>query len=245
MDVVLRAIIFDLDGVLIDSEPLHFAAFNKTLSSDGEPLTNEAYRERFLALDDKGAFIRFFADANKPLAIGKLNELMKKKSEIYLELVASEGVLPYPSVPDFVREAAGRYPLAVATGSRRHEAELLLESAGLRTFFEALVSSDDVKCGKPNPESYLKAVEFLNLTGKRPLPIKPEECVVIEDSKQGIESAHSAGMKCIAVSTSFPAFELSGADLVVGGISSLRISQVEDLFISPKPMPLPSPHSQN
>ncbi len=245
MDVVLRAIIFDLDGVLIDSEPLHFAAFNKALQGEGSPLSDEVYKENYLALDDKGAFARYFEDERKPLDLEKLNNLMKIKSEIYLNLVRSEGVLPYPSVPEFVRAVAARYPLAVATGSRRHEAELLLESAGLRPFFEGLVTSDDVKNGKPNPESYLKAVELLNSSGKRPTAIKPEECAVIEDSKQGIASAQSAGMKCVGVSTSYPAFELSSADLVVSGIASLRISQVEDLFLPPKPLHLPSPHSQN
>ncbi len=90
-----------------------------------------------------------------------------------MDLVRTEGVLPYPSVPEFIREAGARYPLAVATGSRRHEADMLLEAAGLRPFFEVLITSDDVKKGKPDPETYLKAIEMMNATGKRPFTISP------------------------------------------------------------------------
>jgi beta-phosphoglucomutase-like phosphatase (HAD superfamily) len=138
---------------------------------------------------------------------------------------------------------AQRYPLAVATGSRRHEVELLLETAGIRTHFEAIVSADDVERGKPDPESYLKALDALNQTGKRTTAIKADECAVIEDSKHGIVSAHAAGMKCVAVATSYPTFELSGADLIVPSLAALRVSQVEDLFV--QPVPLPIPHPQN
>ncbi len=81
MDVVLRAIIFDLDGVLIDSEPLHFSAFNKTLSSEGASLSSDLYKEKYLSLDDRDAFTRFYQEEKKqPLDFGKLNDLMNKKT---------------------------------------------------------------------------------------------------------------------------------------------------------------------
>ena len=130
------------------------------------------------------------------------------------------------------------------SGARRHELDLILESAGIRTYFEYVVSSDDVKKGKPDPESYLKAVEGLNARGKRSTPIRPEECAVIEDSREGIASAHAAGMKCIAVATSYPTFELSVADLVGPSLGALRLSQVEDLFRPPPVLqPIQSPQS--
>lgn len=242
--VSLRAIIFDMDGVLLDSEPLHFAAFKKSLGDLGAGMTQENYTERYLALDDRGAFTRFYLDQKQPLSKVQLDELMDKKSKLFDELTRTEGILPYPAVPEFVMAAAQRYPLAVATGSRRHEVEFLLETAGLRPHFEAIVSADDVERGKPDPESFLKALAALN-SGKRPTAIKAEECVVIEDSKHGIVSAHAAGMKCVAVATSHPAFELSGADLVVTTLASLKMSQIEDLFATPLPQPVPLPHPQN
>jgi HAD superfamily hydrolase (TIGR01509 family) len=170
---------------------------------------------------------------------------MDKKAAIFDELVHTEGILPYPAVPEFVMAVAQRYPVALATGSRRHEAEFLLETAGIRPHFEAIISADDVERGKPDPESFQKALAALNNGGKRTSAIKPEECAVIEDSKHGIVSAHAAGMKCVAVSTSHPAFELSGADLVVSSLASLKITQIEDLFATPLPQPVPMPHPQN
>ncbi len=240
---VLRAIIFDCDGVLLDSEPLHFAAFKKTLGAAGEALTEDIYKERYLALDDKGLFSKFYMDHKKDLSIAELNGLLQKKSEIFQELVQTEGVLPFPAVPELVMAVSQRYPLAIASGARRHELDILLEAAGIRTYFETIVSADDVKKGKPDPESYLKAVERLNESGKRPTAIRPEECVVIEDSRDGIRSAHTAGMKCVAVATSYPTFELSGADLVVPALASLRVSQIEDLFHPRTPQPLPAPQN--
>lgn len=243
--MALRAIVFDCDGVLMDSEPLHFAAFKKILAAEGEELTHELYVERYLAHDDRGAFKRFFEDRKKPLDDNHLQALMEKKTIVFQELVSSEGILPFPAVPEFVMAVAQRYPLAVATGARRHEVELLLETAGIRRHFEAVISADDVENGKPNPESYEKALHALNASGKRPMPIRAEECVVIEDSISGIASAHTAGMKCVAVASSYPAFELSHADLVVPNLAALKVSQIEDLFVSKTPQPIPSQHPQN
>lgn len=241
--MALRSIIFDCDGVLLDSEPLHFAALKKTLGTDGETLTEELYKERLLALDDKGSIQKFYQDRGRELTPEELSELAQKKTQIFQELVQSEGLLPFPAVPELIMAMSQRYPLAIASGSRRHELETLLEAAGIRRYFEVIISTDDVEKGKPHPESYLKALEGLNTNGKRNSPIKPEEVVVIEDSREGIASAHAAGMKCIAVSTSYPAFELSIADLVVPSMASLKMSQVEDLFYTPTPLPIPS--SQN
>lgn len=241
---VLRSVIFDCDGVLVDSEPLHFSAFKKVLGKAGESFTEEIYKDQYLAMDDRGAFRTFFERSGNVLSDADLKDLMDKKTAVYQELVQSEGLLPYPAVPEFVMAVSQRYPLAVASGARRHEVEMVLEAAGIRPYFEAVITSDDVEHGKPHPESYLKAIEALNASGKRPTAIRPEECLVIEDSKHGILAAHTAGMKCVAVATSYPTFELKSADLVVPSISSLRVSQLEDLFHNtPKPHPVASPQT--
>lgn len=241
--MALRAIIFDCDGVLVDSEPVHFSAFRKTLAAHGGTLSLETYKERYLALDDRGLFTRYFQDQGKPLNPEQLKDLIEQKGAAFQELIQTEGVLAFPAVPEFVMAAAQRYPLAIASGARKHDLEIVLESAGIRPYFETIVSADDVEHGKPNPESYLKAVESLNGSGKRNSSIRPEECAVIEDSREGIASAHSAGMKCIAVATSYPTFELSHADLVVPALASLRMSQVEDLFMPPPLLAVPAPQN--
>lgn len=239
----LRAIIFDCDGVLVDSEPAHFEAFKRTLGGDGTSLTEELYKEKYMAMDDRGIFTTFYQNAGRPLSVEELKQLMEKKTQTFQHIIQNEGLMAYPAVPELVMAVSQRYPLAVASGARKHELETVLESAGIRSFFEVVISADDVQYGKPNPESYLKAVESLNASGKRSTPIRPEECVVIEDSRDGIASAHSAGMKCVAVATSFPMFELSHADLVVPALASLRVSQIEDLFHAPVPMPTPAPEN--
>jgi beta-phosphoglucomutase len=242
--VALRAIIFDCDGVLMDSEPLHFAAFRNVLAEQGEALTEEQYKERYLALDDRGAFEKFYRDRSRSLDAAQFQILLERKTRVFQDLVSSEGILPFPAVPEFVMAASQRYPLAIASGARRHELEMILEAAGIRTYFELMVSADDVQKGKPDPESFLKAVEGLNASGKRSTAIKPAECAVIEDSREGIASAHAAGMKCIAVATSYPTFELSVADLVVPSLGALRLTQVEDLFRPPPVLqPIHAPQS--
>src|SRR6185503_11912714 len=100
--MALRSIIFDCDGVLIDSEPLHFTAFKKTLGKQADQLTWGLYKERYLARDDRGAFSRFYEDAGTPISPDQLQELMGKKSEVFKELITTEGLLPFPSVPEFV-----------------------------------------------------------------------------------------------------------------------------------------------
>jgi HAD superfamily hydrolase (TIGR01509 family) len=172
-----------------------------------------------------------------------LKELIDSKGQAFQDLIQTEGILPFPAVPELVMAASQRYPLAIASGARRHELETVLESAGIRPYFETIISADDVENGKPNPESYLKAVEGLNASGKRTSSIRPEECAVIEDSREGIASAHSARMKCIAVATSYPIFELSHADLVVPALAALRISQIEDLFQPPQLLAVPAPQN--
>jgi HAD superfamily hydrolase (TIGR01509 family) len=218
----------------------HLRGLKRTLGAEADGLTEEIYKERYLALDDRGCITKLFKENGKMLSEANLLELTEAKTKIFQELVSTEGILPFPAVPEFVMALSQRYPLAIASGARRHELEVLLEGAGIRRYFETVVSSDDVQNGKPDPESYVTALSRLNDSGKRSLPIKADECVVIEDSKEGIMSAHAAGMKCVAVATSFPAFELSVADLVVPAIAALKISQIEDLFYSPAPLPIPT-----
>ncbi|MCG3204496.1 MAG: Phosphoglycolate phosphatase [Elusimicrobia bacterium] len=241
--VALRAIIFDCDGVLVDSEPIHFSAFKKSLEAHGLDLTEEAYKERYLPLDDKGVFSKFFQDQGKDLSQENLATLVQAKGVAFHDLIQTEGIMAYPAVPEVVMAASQRYPLAIASGARRHELEVILEASGLRPYFEVIISADDVEHGKPHPESFLKAVDSLNASGKRSSAIRADECAVIEDSREGIVSAHTAGMKCVAVATSYPAFELSHADLVLPALASLKISQIEDLFQPPQLLQAPAPQN--
>ncbi len=221
-----RAIIFDFDGVIADSEPLHLAAFQQALEPEGIVLTTEAYYADYLGYDDYDAIVAALREAGRPPTEESVQALMAAKAEHFLALVR-EGVRILPGVPAFIRHAATRVPLAVASGALRREIELILAYAGLRKAFDAIVSAEDVSEGKPAPESFLLALERLR---ERVPNLAPGDCLVIEDSRAGVEAARRAGMRCLAVTNSYPASELGAADVVVPSLEKVEWERVSALF---------------
>jgi HAD superfamily hydrolase (TIGR01509 family) len=140
----------------------------------------------------------------------------------------------FPGVKQLVPELAARFPLAVASGALRDEIELVLQSFGLRNFFRAIASAEDVAAGKPDPGIFLKALQGINAglneSERSTELIRPSECLVIEDSKEGILAARRAGMKCLAVANSYPAGELASATAVVESLAEVAIPLLESLF---------------
>ena len=138
----------------------------------------------------------------------------------------------YPGAEPFVKKAADKYPIALASGARRLEVEFVLKKAQLRGLFAAVVSSDDVQKGKPDPESFLTALKILNerrLQGTE--EIQARDCLVIEDSRHGVAAARSAGMKSAAITTSYKADQLTDADLVADSLMGLELERLEKLFV--------------
>ncbi len=228
---MLRAIIFDMDGVICDSEPLHMKAFQQVLREDGIVLTDQEYYDKYLAFDDRGCFQAVWKEKGSPLDPKALEKLLDRKARCLDESMKNNLVI-YPGVEAFVKKAREKYLLALASGARRLEVEFVLKKANVRHSFTAVVSADDVKEGKPHPESFLVALKILNewrLDGTPPLG--PGDCVVIEDSKHGIAAARAAGMKSVAVTTSFKANELAAADLVIDSLVGLNLEKLEKLFI--------------
>ena len=224
---MLRAIIFDCDGVIADTEPLHFAAFQRVLEEEGLQLTREQYYRDYLALDDRNCFSQVHSDREVALGPEKLFDLIARKAS-YIEPMMRSHLLIFPGVVEFMRQASERFPMAVASGALRHEVELVLQHAGVRELFEVIVAAEDVVNGKPDPEPFLKACSLLNATGGQ--TIGPHECLVIEDSIPGVRAAHSAGMRCLAVTNSYSRERLDNADRVVGGLDEVSPSDLEDLF---------------
>src|SRR5439155_543318 len=146
-----RALIFDFDGVIADDEPLHLAAFQEALAAEGITLSREAYYARYLGFDDHDAVVEALREAGRPAPPERVRALMAAKADRFLGLVRA-GTPIFPGVPTFVRAAAARVPLAVASGALRHEIELILAQAGLADCFAAIVSAEEVSAGKPSPE---------------------------------------------------------------------------------------------
>ncbi|MFL6273756.1 MAG: HAD family hydrolase [Blastocatellia bacterium] len=224
---MLKAIIFDCDGVIADSEPLHLAALQHALSEEGITLTEEIYFREYLALDDRGCFTKAFHTHEKELTADKLRELIERKAA-RLEPVMRAHLRIFPGVAEFIRTAAARYPLAVASGALSHEINLILEFAGVRDCFVAVVSAEDVTRGKPDPEAFRKA--HAALSARQASGIAAAECLVIEDSLHGVDAGKRAGMAVLAVTNSYPRERLQAADLVIDSFDGLALSDLERLM---------------
>ncbi|MFN0107323.1 MAG: HAD family hydrolase [Blastocatellia bacterium] len=211
---MLKAIIFDFNGVIVDDEPLHLELFRRVLGEESIALTDEDYHAKYLGYDDRGCFTAALADADRTeLATAEfIAELIERKAGYYREAI-EQRMLLFPGAVELVKTLAAKYPLAIASGALRDEIEIVLQRGGIRDCFKEIIASEDVAACKPDPEGYNKALAALNanIGGQ----IQPNECLVIEDSIAGIEAAKLAGMRCLAVTNSYAANELAAADWIV------------------------------
>ena len=222
----LKAMIFDFDGVIADTEPLHFAGFRQTLAEIGISLTESDYYANYLGYDDRGCFIAALTAHQYPTDPSALAQLMQRKAHAYLNSVKDHLII-FPGVREFVREAAAAYPLAIASGALRHEIEVILEQAGLRKEFLHITSAEDVTRGKPDPQPFLQALNGLNRP-RRTQAVTAESCLVIEDSIPGIRGAKTAGMKVLAVANTHTIQDLHEAHAVVQSLSQVRLSELRE-----------------
>jgi HAD superfamily hydrolase (TIGR01509 family) len=225
---MLRAVIFDFNGIIVDDEPIHFELFQRVFAEEGIDLSKDAYYARYLGFDDRGAFSFGYHEHNRSLRHEKLTELIDRKAIYYQDAIRNH-VAIFPGVKELVADLATNLPLAVASGALRHEIETILTTAGLMHHFKVIVSAEDVEQGKPEPEIFLKALAMLNRHNGD--AIQAGECVVIEDSKEGIKGARRAGMKCLAVTNSHPAELLGEADAIVKSLEEVGLARLVQLCV--------------
>ena len=226
MTRALQAIVFDFDGVIANSEPLHLRAFQEALAEEGVQLTAAEYYGRYLGYDDVGAFQAIAQDRGIAMTDRHITALVTRKGVKLQEMMHGGSVL-FPGAADFIRAAAAEVPVAIASGALRHEIDEILESAGLSEQFGTIVASGDTPESKPSPAPYLLAFERLReITGHH---LDARRCVAIEDSRWGLESARGAGLRCVGVTNSYPAAELPGAELVVDGLKALTLPALDRL----------------
>jgi HAD superfamily hydrolase (TIGR01509 family) len=223
---MLRAVIFDFNGIIVDDEPIHFQLFKKVLGEEGIALTEEAYYARYLGFDDRGAFLASYKDNQRSLSESKLADLIERKAAYYQDAIRNH-VAIFPGVKSLIADLSGRLPLAVASGALRQEIETILSTAGLLGCFRVIVAAEDVEKGKPEPDIFLKALDQLNAGNGD--PIGAAQCLVIEDSKEGVKGARRAGMKCLAVTNSHPAELLSEANAVVKSLADVELNFLKEL----------------
>jgi beta-phosphoglucomutase len=210
----IGAIVFDFDGVLANSEPLHLQSYQAVLGELGVTLGRDEYYQEYLGFDDATAF-RTLSDRRGLGWNGQeITGIIARKAAIFDEIVASTEVL-YPEAAACVERLAATLPLGIASGALRHEIEAILRRSSLEKHFRFIVAAGETARGKPAPDPYRRAARLHARL--------PEQCVAIEDSRWGIESAKDAGLHCVGITTSYPARNLPGADAIIGSLDEFTV----------------------
>jgi beta-phosphoglucomutase len=205
----VTATLFDFNGVLVDDEHVHLASFREVLEPLGVFVTDAEYNEKYLGFDDAGAFRAILQDHRVSEAL--VDELILAKKPVYMRRIETD-LRIFDGAVDIVRRRAELGPVGIVSGALRHEIEHALTKMGVRQLVSFIVSAEDTRACKPDPEGYALAVSRL---GTR--------AVVVEDSIAGVEAARSARLRCAAVTHSYPrlALERAGADVVVDALADL------------------------
>ena len=228
---MLGAVIFDFDGVIVDSERIHHAAFNRVCAQFHVEISKSAYYDKFLGLTDIEVFELLNKKHNLGLSPEQLEELVSQKSETFKQLAQTEAAV-IPGVREFLQLLkTDKVPAALCSGALLAEIEMLLNSAKLRIYFETIVSAEHVTRGKPHPEGFLLALAKLNEKLRR--SIKPADCIVVEDSRWGLQAARAAGMHTIAVTNTYQAGQLKLAQKIVSNLNDLTIEDIRHLCGQP------------
>ena len=224
---MLRAVIFDFDGVITDSEILHFRSFNQVLAGYGVEFTIKDYYKNYLGLSDFDLFTLLADTDQVQLNDMTIEELTKQKSVIFEELAKTEGSI-IEGVRDFIDMLRqNKIAIAICSGALLPEIKLTLEDAKLHSFFEVIVSAEQVKKGKPFPEGFLLALSRLNQ--RETEAISANQCVVIEDSRWGLEAAKAAKMHTVAITNSYEAEQLTVAEKIIDHLDHLTIDELQKL----------------
>ncbi len=215
---MIKGVIFDMDGVIIDSEPLHEYCEKQVLKRYNISVTKNVY-EKVKGMRDEDAFIfyvRYFKMNVNP------EVLVAKKMEIYTKMLKKK-LRIYPGFKQLAKQCKRKFKVGLATSSSKQSVSLILKHFDIKHYFDAMVTAEDVRLGKPYPDPYIKAAEKLH--------IKANQCLVIEDTIHGITAAKTAGAKCIAVSNTFHKKRLreTSADHIVESLSKLSIDEIKKL----------------
>lgn len=214
----VRALLWDLDGVVADTAPFHFMAWQHTARDRGIDFTEADFRQTFGKRNPE--IIAEKIDADMPP--DEADAFAQRKEEVFRRL-AGEGAQLFPGVLDLLHGArAAGWRTAIASSTPADNIELLTRSLAIAGLFDAIVSDRDVSQGKPDPECFLTAAAHLGAP--------PQRCVVIEDAMAGVEAAGNAGMKCIAVTNTHPAERLERADLVVTSLEEVTVERLDSLL---------------
>lgn len=217
------AVLFDMDGVIVDSNPYHKLAFQAFLKKYNRSLTDDELKTHVYGRTNQEGMPYIFQRA---LATTELTELADEKEALFRELYRAD-IRPVAGLVPFLQKLKGqRVPMAVGTSAPAANLDFVLNSLGIRSYFDALLDSASVSRGKPDPEIYLKAAAELR--------IPPSQCIVIEDSLAGVQAGLNAGAKVIGITTTHTTEELANTHRVIQNFEDLTVNQLEALWQLPK-----------
>jgi len=214
---MIRAVVFDFDGVIANSEPLHFRAFHDVLAAQGVTLSKADYYARYLGYNDERAFREIGAEQGRSWDDRAVAELIDRKARLMEDIEQHASIL-FPGARDAIVQLARHCPLAIASGALRAEIERKLTREQLTAHFTVIVAGDDGVASKPAPEPYLRAVERLAATHGT---MSPSHCVAVEDSPWGLQSAILAGLRTVAITHTYGQEALDQADAIIDNMSAL------------------------
>jgi HAD superfamily hydrolase (TIGR01509 family) len=225
---MLRAILFDFNGILVDDEPVHLELFQRVLDEEGIALSREDYWQHYLGFDDAECFRAVFRSVDRELETSHSVRLIARKASYYRDRMRRDGYPFFPGGVELVVQAADAgLTLGVVSGALREEIEGALEQAEIRTLFKLVIGAEDVNAGKPDPEGYRLGLQLLN--SRPPLPDRlfhPHEVLAIEDSPAGLESARGAGLRTLGVAQTYGHEDLDLADVSVEELAGLRLGDL-------------------
>jgi HAD superfamily hydrolase (TIGR01509 family) len=216
--LIVRAVVFDFDGVIANSEPLHYQAYRDVLADQGVTLGRDEYYDRYLGFDDVGAFLAIASDRHVEWRPEAIEELVRRKA-VRLEHLERQTSVLFPGAAAAIVRLAAHAPLAIASGALRAEIERVLQREGLTGHFRAIVAAEDTAVSKPAPDPYRRAVQLVGAVVEQ--VFKPGDCVAIEDSRWGLESARAAGLTTVGITHTYQADALADADAVIESLDRL------------------------
>lgn len=229
---MIKAILFDFNGVIIDDEMLQMKAYQEVFVPYAVPLTEAQYLQA-LGMDDRTFVQNTFASAGKELTNETLSSVLSSKMEVHRRLLTDDLPL-FPGVKTFLKASARDFTIGLVSMASREEIGYIFERAHLASLFSFIVSAEDVDVCKPAPDCYLQGLEKLNehLRQAGQMPVQASECLAIEDSPPGIISARTAGMRTLGVTNTVVEADLrdAGADVVTKALADWTTEAVKLVF---------------
>lgn len=214
---MIKAVIFDLDGVLIDSSKEHYLAWKRLFKEKGILINKQIFKEIF-GMGNKEILGKIL---KRELSEKELEEFSDLKEKYYRQYMRGKSIRPMLGMKALLENLKQRFKMSIATSTPRENLNLILEKLKIKEYFEALATGDEVAKGKPNPDIFLLAAKKLGE--------EPQRCVVVEDALSGVEAAKRAGMKCIAITTTRKRNELEKADYIIDNLNEINIKLINQI----------------